>query len=274
MSGCSVLTRMVHLMKLAGYLLVTFFVLVLWQPVTAACKFYRDGKFETSEGIEKVEKRKDKRYNDLTASRGDLIEVSIEAVFEPMVQGYIIFPSILHIFERLSQSITIEEDGSLNIKFTLKAIETAQLFSIGSSMVSLAWCYSDYNSVRKNMYLDITISPCSRIIMCVWMFLQVMARLLAFMLFTLYWGPGNFYPLMIFVLIHMIIASIIHVAFSEDLAFWKKAQYLKFFHNVLLNSFASMYFHNYLRFDEMPNDEGLGIKGEQLILKCQNFGVK
>jgi hypothetical protein len=87
-----------------------------------------------------------------------------------------------------------------------------------------------------------------------------MARLLAFMLFTLYWGPGNFYPLMIFVLIHMIIAAIIHISFSEDLAFWRSQQYLKFFHNVLLNSFASMYFHNYLRFDEMPNDEMLRIK--------------
>ena len=60
-------------MKLFWYLLLTFIALVLWQPVTAACKFYRDGKFETSEGIEKVEKRKHKRYNDLTASRGDLI---------------------------------------------------------------------------------------------------------------------------------------------------------------------------------------------------------
>lgn len=29
-------------------------------------------------------------------------------------------------------------------------------------MVSLAWCFSEYNSVRKNMLLDITVSPCSR----------------------------------------------------------------------------------------------------------------
>lgn len=33
--------------------------------------------------------------------RGELIEVSIEAVFEPMVQGYIIFPSIIGIIHRL-----------------------------------------------------------------------------------------------------------------------------------------------------------------------------
>ena len=28
-------------------------------------------------------------------------------------------------------------------------METAQLFSIGTSMVSLAWCYSEYHSVRQ-----------------------------------------------------------------------------------------------------------------------------
>ena len=72
------------------------------------------------------------------------------------------------------------------------------------------------------------------------------------MLFTLFWGPGNFYPLMIFVVIHMVIAALLHIVFSEDLAFFKKGFYLKFFHNVIMNSFASIYFHNYLRFDEMP----------------------
>ena len=40
--------------------------------------------------------------------------------------------------------------------------------------------------------------------------------------------------------------------FSEDIIFFKKGYYLKFFHNVIMNSFASIYFHNYLRFDEMP----------------------
>ena len=57
---------------------------------------------------------------------------------------------------------------------------------------------------------------------------------------------------MIFIVIHMLIAALLHVVFSEDLAFLKKGHYLKFFHNVIMNAFASIYFHNYLRFDEMP----------------------
>ena len=83
--------------------------------------------------------------------------------------------------------------------------------------------------------------------------LQVIARLLAFMLFTLYWGPGRFYPLIIFITIHMILAAILHIVFSEDLAYWKKGYYLKFCHNVMMNSFASIYFHNYLRCASLTN---------------------
>ena len=73
--------------KLITLSFITFITLALWQPITAICKFVRDGKYETSEGDTKVQCRKEKRYTDLAASRGELIEVSIEAVFEPMVQG-------------------------------------------------------------------------------------------------------------------------------------------------------------------------------------------
>ena len=58
---------------------------------------------------------------------------------------------------------------------------------------------------------------------------------------------------MIFIVIHMVIAALLHVVFSEDLAFLKQGHYLKFFHNVIMNAFASIYFHNYLRLDEMPS---------------------
>ncbi|TRY73782.1 hypothetical protein TCAL_16897 [Tigriopus californicus] len=234
------------------YVIATIWALILWQPVTAVCKFYRDARYEASEGTTRVLRRKEKRFVDLAASRGELIEVCIEAVFEPMVQGYIIFPSIISIIQRLANSVTVGEDGTLQIEFALKGIETAQIFSIGISMVSLAWCFSEYNSVRKNMLLDIAESPCSRVVMCFFMLLQVIARLLAFMMFTLYWGPGKFYPLMIFIGIHMALSAVLHIIFSEDISYWKKGMYLKFLHNVIMNSFACIYFHNYIRFDEMP----------------------
>ena len=58
---------------------------------------------------------------------------------------------------------------------------------------------------------------------------------------------------MIFVVIHMFLCSILHVFFSEDLFYVRKGKFLKFVHNTLMNSFATIYFHNYLRMDEMPS---------------------
>ena len=260
MPGESCLKRLCHLLKLIGYLAITSVVVVLWQPVTAFIKFFRDGMYETSSGQDKLKRLKKRRYDDLTASRADLVETSIEATFEPLVQGYIIFPSIISLTTRLYKSIEMN-DGHLNINFEVNTLEFVQLWSIISSILSLAWCYSDLTSTKKHLQLDICVSPVSRIRMCIWMILQMTARLLAFMLFAVYWGPGNLYPLMIFAAVHTFLAGILHVVFSEDVAFWKKGNYLKFFQNVILNSFASLYFHNYLRFDEMPNAKLLQIAG-------------
>ena len=236
--------------------------MVLWQPVTALIKFYRDGMYETSSGKEKVKELRKRRYLDVAASRADLIETSIEATFEPLVQGYIIFPSIINITNRLKNFYEFDQyDGKLKINFEMSSLEQVQLFSIGTSILGLVWTYSDLTSVKKHLQLDIFVSPVSRILMCIWMSLQVTARLLAFMLFAVYWGPGNIFSLMIFAAVHIVLALVIHLIFSEDIAFLKKGRYLKFFHNVILNSFSSMFFHNYLRLDEMPIDKQLKIRG-------------
>ena len=258
MPGESCLKRLCHLLKLIGYLAITSVVVVLWQPVTAFIKFFRDGMFETSSGQDKVKRLKQRRYDDLTASRADLVETSIEATFEPLVQGYIIFPSIISLATRINESIAMK-DGKLNIGLEIDTLELVQLWSIISSILSLAWCYSDLTSTKKHLQLDICVSPVSRILMCIWMILQLTARLLAFMLFAVYWGPGNIYVLMIFAAVHIMLALVIHLIFSEDIAFLKKGRYLKFFHNVMLNSFSSMFFHNYLRLDQMPIDKQLKI---------------
>ena len=246
---CSIASILIFFRMIILILLATL-AIIFWMPVSAWCKFKADGQYETRTGIEKVALRRHKRCMDLAASRGELMEVSIEDVFEPMIQGYILFPSIISILQRFGNSIRTTQDGSIALNFELKTIEIGQMFSICISMVCLAWCYSEYNSVRKNMYLDISMSPFSRLLMWFYMLCQIMARLFAFMLFTLYWGPGNFYPLMIFILIHMIVAGFLHIVFSDDLAYVRKGKYLKFFHNVTFNSLASIYFHNYVQQDE------------------------
>ena len=81
-----------------------------------------------------VIRRKEKRYVDLAASRGELIEVSIEAVFEPMVQGYIIFPSIISIIQRLAESVKVLDDGTVKV-FVNKCILYATLYIIKDTII-------------------------------------------------------------------------------------------------------------------------------------------
>jgi hypothetical protein len=165
--------------------------------------------------------------------------VNVESAFEPIIQGYIIFPNIIDIAEKLGKMVSIKDDGKVEISLAFKTVETTQLISIATS-------------VRKNMLLDITVSPCSRVTMFLYMLMQIIAWLLAFQLFALYWGPGQLYPLVIFVVIHMLVSGIMHVFFSDDLFFVRKGKYLKFLDNTMMNAFATIYFHNYLRMDEMP----------------------
>ena len=67
-------------------------------------------------------------------------------------QGYIIFPNIIDIAEKIGKMVAIKDDGKVEIALTFTTVETAQLFSIATSMVALAWCYSEYHSVRYVMY--------------------------------------------------------------------------------------------------------------------------
>ena len=237
-------------LRLFQWVVLVVPAIIFWMPVSAWCKFVADGKYQTCRGMEKVRLRRNKRCMDLAASRGELMEVSIEDVFEPMIQGYIIFPSMISIVQRMGESVDTSKKNKITFGFTLDTVELGQMFSIVISMISLAWCYSEYHSVRKNMYLDPSESPFSRIIMWLFMLCQIMARLFAFMLFTLYWGPGQFYPLMIFILIHLILAGALHIIFSDDLLYCRKGKWIKFFHNVTFNALSSIYFHNYIHQDE------------------------
>ena len=100
-SCCNPLKVIVGLLQFIGWFCITLFAIIFWQLITALFKFYRDGIYETSSGNRRVDARIRKRQSDLTASRGELIEVNVESAFEPIIQGYIIFPNIIDIAEKI-----------------------------------------------------------------------------------------------------------------------------------------------------------------------------
>eukprot|EP00092_Neocalanus_flemingeri_P014096 GFUD01015205.1.p1 GENE.GFUD01015205.1~~GFUD01015205.1.p1 ORF type:complete len:1185 (+),score=225.12 GFUD01015205.1:258-3557(+) len=243
------------LLKTLAYLVVCLIVIVLWTPITALYQWVWSSKYEIAFGRKKVEARKGKRRCDLTASRGELCEVNVESAFEPVVQGYIIFPYIVMLSRKIAKMIDLNGGSIVFNAQCFTTMELSQLFAIISSIASLAWSYSEYHSVKKNDLLFITESPFTRILMVVYMLLQIMSRLLSFQVFAYFWAPGNLYPIILFILGHMLVCGVLHIIFSEDLYYFRKKEYGKFFHNVLMNSLANIYFHNYLRMDERPEIE-------------------
>ena len=113
--------------KFISWLFITTVVIIFWQPITALFKFYRDGVYESATGNARVDARIRKRQSDLTASRGQLIEVNVESAFEPIVQGYIIFPNIIDIAEKVGKMVTIKQDGKVEVSLEFTTVETAQL---------------------------------------------------------------------------------------------------------------------------------------------------
>jgi hypothetical protein len=47
-----------------------------------------------------------------------------------------------------------------------------------------------------------------------------------FQLFAMSWGPGNFYPLIIFLCIHIVLASLLHTLYSGQSKQHKHMQYV------------------------------------------------
>jgi hypothetical protein len=68
-----------------------------------------------------------------------------------LLQGYIIFPAIIGIIQRLANSVTVTEDGTITIDFQLKGIETAQ---VGGRNQGCQMVYFSYQKSPKVRTLD------------------------------------------------------------------------------------------------------------------------
>jgi hypothetical protein len=128
------------LIRTLACLVISLIVVILWTPITAIYQWVCGSKYEIAIGRKKVDARKGKRRCDLTASRGELCEVNVESAFEPVVQGYIIFPYMVKLTRKVSKMISWGEGGN-SIVFEAQCfttMELSQIFAILSSIGSLA----------------------------------------------------------------------------------------------------------------------------------------
>ena len=121
-----------------------------------------------------------------------------------------------------------------------------QIWSITSSCLALAWSFNTYQATRMNGALDFTKNPAGRITLLLSCICQISSRLVILVTFAYICGPGNFWPMILGIVLHMLLMAMIHYFTRNDTKanegiFGKK---LQVFYQCLINGISNLYLHN------------------------------
>ena len=187
---------------------------------------------------------KEEMDEDLNASaRAQIIEVAIESSFQPLLQLYLLLPLIL-----LQTSCSMENFLTLlSITDVFSSPERIQFWSIVTSIISLSWSFTFYQSIQKRGALNFSSNFAGRITVFLANLLQITSRLFALIIYAYTFGEGNFWPMILSVVIHILIMGLLHYLTSNE---WSldtfKGKKLKIFYHCLINGICNLYLHNYI----------------------------
>ena len=149
-------------------------------------RFESSWKSATASSLEKIE-MKERMSEDLVVSgRAQIIEVSTEASFQPLLQLYLLLPILLDQFKTNKP----EEIWALfSINDVFDKPESAQFWSVLTSIISLSWSFTFYQAVQKRGALDFGSNSAGRVLLLLANLLQISSRLLALVLYVYLFGP-------------------------------------------------------------------------------------
>jgi hypothetical protein len=175
------------------------------------------------------------------------MEVSLESSFQPTVQLYLMLPSLISNMSQKKLDVklfTVCKEGGLPI------LQADQTISIITSILSLSWCFTSYHATLKRGALDKDLAALFyRVVLFLSILFQIIGRLFIIVFFAYSFGPGHYWPLLVFLGAHIIVMSAVHFVFSDAKHYWVKGGFLNisFFHYLLGNGLANIYIHNWIR---------------------------
>ena len=177
-------------------------------------------------------------YFQVTGARAHLIEVAVEATFQPLLQMYLLLPLIIEVFN--------EDFGTVDLD-AFKKIDLLQLLSMLASIVSLAWSFAFYKASLKNEALDFDINPFGRIVLILSNLSMITSRLIAFVVFAYCFPEGHqFLALLSCLLAHALLMSALHLVFSLLPTSTKKSLDWQLVVDCILNGLANIYTHQWV----------------------------
>merc|ERR1719347_1269939 len=231
---------------------ITFFCCVtLWPFAVLFIKYYNDGKYYLAKGAKKVAREKKIETSEVLYSTARVMEVSLESSFQPTIQLYLMFPSLMENMNRNKIDITVVticKDGNLPI------LQADQTISIITSILSLSWCFTSYHATLKRGALDKDLAALFyRSVLFLSVLFQIVGRLFILVFFAYSFGPGRYHPLLIFIGAHIVLMSLLHFVFSDAKKYWQKGGFLNlsFFHYLVGNGLSNIYIHNWIRMDPL-----------------------
>ena len=232
---------MIRLIKIGFYLFLVLLLITLW-PVWMLVLRFRSAWTSAISSPEDKFKMKGKRDEDLVASaRAQMLEVAIESSFQPILQLYILFPVLL-----MQLSCPLNDFLRLfSIVDVLSTSERIQFWSIVTSIVSLSWSFNHYQVVQKNGALNFSSNPIGRLILFFANLLQITSRLFGLILYAYTFGRGNFWPMIVTVLIHILIMATLHYLTCDEseIKFFGR-KWHKIIYHCILNGICNLYLHN------------------------------
>ena len=191
---------------------------------------------------------KEKTDEDLEASaRAQIIEVAIESSFQPILQLYLLLPMLLmqlscpasDILKLISFDGVFFDGGVSSYRI--------QFWSIVTSIISLSWSFTFYQAVQKKGALDFGSNLAGRLTLFFSNLLQITSRLFALILYAYTFKNGNFWPMIVSVVAHILIMSVLHFLTSDE---WTldtfRNKYLKIGYHCLINGICNLYLHNWI----------------------------
>ena len=235
---------MIRILKIGFYLLRVLLLIIFW-PLWMLVLRFRSAWNSAISSPESKFKMKGEMDEDLVASaRAQMLEVAIESSFQPILQLYLLLPVLL-----MQLSCSLNDFLRLfSIVDVMSTSERIQFWSIVTSIISLSWSFNHYQAVQKKGALDFGSNPIGRLVLFLANLLQITSRLFGLILYAYTFGYGNFWPMILSVVIHILIMATLHYLTCDE---WEmdffKQKWLKITYHCLLNGICNLYLHNLIR---------------------------
>lgn len=215
----------------------SIFFVVFWPIIMHWRMCMSEVKYLTSHGENRVKAREDSKEKTIISSRSQMIEVCSESSFQPLLQLYLFLPTLL----MFSRGVGNTDQSDSN---WFSSITKLQFWSILTSCISLAWSFNFYQSVKKDGALSFGANPWGRVSLLLSNLCQVSTRLTAFVLLAYSCGDGNFWPMFVFVLVHIMLLAVIHYQINEKVETGTRQSSMEKIRQSILNGVSNLYLRN------------------------------